>query len=256
LRLDNVGGYSKHILFDGLEGQLAFLGDQEALALARSPFRLQRVQAAIPFTDSSTIVSGSMSLLSGQTNLMIQQGTTHLLGGRVTASPLTLDSDQPSQQIMLTVDGLDLSQILALEQQDSVKGTGSLSGSLPLQINLPEVEVRKGRLKAHPPGGTLKIDLSQSEAHSWLQSQPNLDLVVQSLQNFQYHTLDIGLDYQKSGILLLDTRLEGKNPEHQRGRPIHFNLKIEENIPALLQSLSLVQGIEESIQQRIRGSNP
>jgi hypothetical protein len=43
--------------------------------------------------------------------------------------------------------------------------------------------------------------------------------------------------------------IEGKNPDFRKGIPIHFNLNIEENIPALMKSLSLVQGLEESIQK-------
>ena len=33
----------------------------------------------------------------------------------------------------------------------------------------------------------------------------------------------------------------------ENGRPVHFNMNIEENIPALLQSLRVVKDIEQQV---------
>lgn len=254
LRFDNLGGYLKNTIFDGLEGHVALLGDQNSLTLAPSPIRLRQLQAAIPLSNISAIVSGSMSFANTQTTLTVRQGTVHLLGGRVTAAPVTLHSTQAAHQFLLTVEDMSLAHILELEQQDSVKGTGTLNGSLPIKMTFPDIEIQNGSLKARPPGGTLHVDLSKSGEPSWIKSQPNVDLLMKSLKNFHYHTLDVGLHYQKNGTLQLNTRIEGRNPDFKSGRPIHFNLKIEENIPALLHSLELVQGLEESIQQMISDS--
>lgn len=250
-RLDDVGGFLKTTIFKGLDGHLALLGDQDSIRVSPSPVRLEHLQAAIPFTNSSAILSGSLSFHDRPPSLTVQQGATHLLGGRVTAAPVTVDTAQTSHEFLLTVEDLRLKHILELEQQDSIGGTGLLNGSLPVTVALPAIEIQNGRLKARPPGGTLHFDLSRTDEHSWVKSQPNMDILIKSLKNFHYHTLDIGLAYEKNGILRLDTRLEGHNPDFKSGRPIHFNLKIEENIPALLKSLELVQGLEDSIQQMI-----
>jgi hypothetical protein len=34
--------------------------------------------------------------------------------------------------------------------------------------------------------------------------------------------------------------------------PIHFNLTVQENVPALLKSLRMVQDIEDSLKQRVQ----
>ena len=47
-------------------------------------------------------------------------------------------------------------------------------------------------------------------------------------------------------------RLEGENPQIENGRPIHFNINIEEDIPALLTSLQLSGKVSERIQQRVQ----
>ncbi|MDX2348488.1 MAG: YdbH domain-containing protein, partial [Nitrospirota bacterium] len=46
---------------------------------------------------------------------------------------------------------------------------------------------------------------------------------------------------------------EGKNPDFRKGVPIHFNLNIEENIPALMKSLSLVKDLENKIETMMTG---
>jgi dicarboxylate transporter DctA-like protein len=48
----------------------------------------------------------------------------------------------------------------------------------------------------------------------------------------------------------LKARLEGKNPDQNKSPPIHFNLTVQENIPALLKSLRLMGDIEQSVQKR------
>jgi hypothetical protein len=144
---------------------------------------------------------------------------------------------------------LDLKKVLELEQQETVKGTGILDGMLPLIISEKNAEVHHGSIIARPPGGTLQLEVDEETANGWAKNQPQLDLLVQALQNYQYSKLEVGVDYEKNGTLKLATKLEGKNPDFQNGVPIHFNLNIEENIPALMRSLSLVQGLEENIEK-------
>ncbi|MDH5700655.1 MAG: YdbH domain-containing protein, partial [Nitrospirota bacterium] len=139
--------------------------------------------------------------------------------------------------------------ILRLEQQETVKGTGTLDGMLPLIISGKEIEVHQGSMHARQPGGTLQLKVDKETASSWARSQPNLDLIVKSLENYHYSKLAVGVDYEKNGILKLATQLEGKNPDFRNGVPIHFNLNIEENIPALMKSLSLVKDLENNIEK-------
>ena len=147
------------------------------------------------------------------------------------------------------VRGLDLGEVLRLEQQEAVKGTGTLDGTLPLTIAGKEVTVKQGSLQGRAPGGRLQFNVSEETANSWAKSQPNLDLIVKSLENYHYSKLVVGVDYEKNGILNLATQLEGKNPDFRNGVPIHFNLNIEENVPSLLKSLSLVNELEQKIEK-------
>jgi len=60
------------------------------------------------------------------------------------------------------------------------------------------------------------------------------------------------VQYAEDGVLQLAAQLEGRNPDMKKSPPIHFNVNVQENIPALLQSLRLVQDIEGSLQGKMQ----
>jgi hypothetical protein len=182
---------------------------------------------------------------------------THLLGGTVSLADATIDPRAKTHEVILQVSGLDLNEVLRLEQQETVTGTGTLDGTLPLFISKEDsgiaVTLQQGSIQGRSPGGTLQFKVDEETASAWAKSQPQLDLIVKSLENYHYSKLEVGADYEKNGILKLATKLEGKNPDFRNGVPIHFNLNIEENIPALMKSLSLVKDLENKIETMMAG---
>ena len=147
---------------------------------------------------------------------------------------------------------LDIQQLLHLEQQKGLEGTGVLDGVIPLRLTPTGVQVQDGRLAARPPGGVLRYRPAPDTAQEVAPADAPLSQVLQALADFHYHVLKIGVQYEEDGTLKLIARVEGKNPGWQQGRPVHFNLNVQENIPALLKSLRLVQGIEQSLEERLQ----
>ena len=248
-----MGGFLKPTIMEGLTTHVEILGEGETLHIPPTPLHIRNIQSAVGLTETSLIFStGTVSQASVPT-LSITNMSTHLLGGKLSLSKAVIDPSATTHEVTLQVHGLDLSEILRLEQQETVKGTGTLDGLLPLFISGKEIEVHQGSIHALQPGGTLQLKVDEETASSWATSQPNLDLIVKSLENYHYSKLEVGVDYEKNGILKLATQLEGKNPDFRNGVPIHFNLNIEENIPALLKSLSLVQNLEDNIEKMMTG---
>lgn len=249
----DIGGFLKPTIMEGLTTRVEILGEGGTFRIPPTPLHIKHIRSAVDLTDTSFILSSKTFLPTSAPILSITNAATHLLGGNVSLSEAGIDPSAKTHDVTLQVRGLDLGEILRLEQQETVKGTGILDGVLPLFISGSDVEVHQGSLQARSPGGTLKIDLSEETAGSWAKSQPNLDLIAQSLKNFHYFQLDVGVDYEKNGTLLLATQLKGKNPDFRKGLPIHLNLNIEENIPALMKSLSLVKGLEDKIEKMMTG---
>lgn len=73
-------------------------------------------------------------------------------------------------------------------------------------------------------------------------------ILLDTLSDFQYHSLAVTLDYSSTGDLTAKTALQGHNPNFEKGREIHFNLSIEENIGTLLESLRMGDSVEKKVQ--------
>ena len=139
---------------------------------------------------------------------------------------------------------------MSLEQQRGLQGTGLLDGSIPITVTAKGLTVKDGFFEARPPGGVIKYKASPETTKAVTQANVNMQVVLQALNNFQYNVLQIAAQYMEDGTLHLKTRLEGKNPDQSKSPPIHFNLTVQENVPALLKSLRLVEDIEQSVQKK------
>ena len=80
-------------------------------------------------------------------------------------------------------------------------------------------------------------------------SQAVLGQALKVLDNFLFRDLELKVNYQPDGTLFLDTSLKGHNPDWQRGQPIDFNIRIEQNLLKLLQALQFSDNLDKHIQQ-------
>ena len=64
--------------------------------------------------------------------------------------------------------------------------------------------------------------------------------------------MQIGINAQADGNTKLGIHLKGQNPSYENGRPIEFNLNVEQNILKLLQSLSMSNRISERLEKKIQ----
>ena len=148
------------------------------------------------------------------------------------------------------VQGLELEQLFILYPTEGLAGTGTLDGRLPLQISSQGVTIVQGQLSARAPGGKLQFHSERIRALG--RSNPAMQLVTQSLEDFRFTTLSSQVNYDQQGKLALAMRLEGQNPAIEQGRPIHFNINLEEDIPTLLASLQLTDKVSDIIKQRVQ----
>ena len=127
--------------------------------------------------------------------------------------------------------------------------------AVPLVISDKGVLVQDGIVEARPPGGVIRYRPPPAAGQTVASTNPHMEMVLQALSDFHYNVLAMSVQYQEDGNLLLNTRLEGNNPGWQKGRPVHFNLNVQENIPALLKSLEAVKQAEESVRRELGGDD-
>lgn len=172
-----------------------------------------------------------------------------ILGGRLASEPFSFTPAQQDFAFVLGVEGLELAQLLAEHPVRGLTGTGLIDGRLPLRWQEGKLTLTDGLLNARPPGGVIRYD--HQAATAMARRNPALKLVLDALSDFHYNALSAEATYHEDGTLLLALRLEGHNPQVERGRPIVLELNIEENLPALLAGLQLTNRISDTIRQRI-----
>ncbi len=198
-----------------------------SVALADPGFPLRDLQFAAELTPATALLSG----IRGRT-----------LGGEFVIDRLAYDIDEGTAAFLVTVTGVELAELLALEGE-SVTGSGILDGELPIELLEGGARITDGRFVARAPGGVLRYPDAGKAAEALGQQAGGFALAP--LADFRFEVLEAHVDLQPNGDLLLGVRLEGRSPAFER--PYIYNLNISENIPALLKSLR----ISEEFQRRL-----
>jgi hypothetical protein len=253
---DRLAGRYRDMLFSGFSTavKVALEGLQRLSTLRPAEVTVGSLQTGVEVTDLKMTVEGEWDVRERLPLMEIRNIRCELLGGTVTSQGLRADLAHPPYGLTMLARQLDLQKILTLEQQKGLQGTGVLDGSVPVMVTSRGLTVRDGSFEARPPGGVIRYLASPEATHAVTQANANMEAVLQALNNFQYNVLQVGAEYIEDGTLQLKARLEGKNPDQKKSPPIHFNLTVQENIPALLKSLRLVNGVEDSMRKAFSGS--
>lgn len=251
MSLRGVAGIFDRSELQGLDAQLQLDLRNEQLQIGLAHLRIAQLNPGVPLQavelrgDYAAAVGAPAS---GRINWQLAQA--QLFGGRIWLAPGALDLAASNPARALHVEGISLEQLLHAYPAEGLEGSGNIDGELPLRLTPEGFSIIGGRLAARTPGG--RLHFSSPKLNAFGASNPAMGLVVQALSNFHYSRLESGVAYSEQGTLQLALRLEGENPQIENGRPIHFNINIEEDIPALLTSLQLSGKVSERIQQRVQ----
>ncbi len=188
---------------------------------------------------------------TGKQSVQLNSSTVDLLGGTVTTLPVTIALDNPDFTTAIAVTGIDLEQLIALEQQEGLSGSGTLNGQMPVQFSEGKLTIIGGQIISTPEGGWIRFE-PPAEFMALTQTNQALGIAFAALRNMRYEQLGIELDYQPEGEALLKTHLKGHNPTWNRGQPVDFTINIEENIPKLLQALQFTDKLTKTLEKRYR----
>lgn len=185
-----------------------------------------------------------------QGQLRIDVLQSELMGGSVEIPAAILDFAKPEQQLQVNITELDLGRLLAEHPSSDLSGSGRLSGSIPLTVSAEGISVTGGKLAARPPGGYLQY--RSARATDMAAGSGGMKIITDALDDFHYTLLSSEVSYDTDGKLLLGVRLEGNNPAVEAGRPINFNINLEEDLPVMIFSLQLTNQLNEIIKKRVQ----
>ena len=246
-----LGGIYDRTALEGLDSRITVRVDPKQLQLELSELRLAQANPGIPLGPLQLSGSYNAALQTPtQGQLELRQAEAALMGGNLQLAPGQWSLAAEPLLFPVQVQGLELEQLFILYPTEGLAGTGTLDGRLPLQISSQGVTIEQGQLAAREPGGRLQFHSERIRALG--RSNPAMQLVTQSLEDFRFTTLSSQVNYDQQGKLALAMRLEGQNPAIEQGRPIHFNINLEEDIPTLLASLQLTDKVSDIIKQRVQ----
>jgi hypothetical protein len=206
------------------------------------------LDVGVPITNVQSKLHGQFDSASGLFNVQAEDLQLSLLGGAVSGSNITYGSGAETGNALFTLDKIKVADLLALQEQE-IESSGLLSGSVPVQFQGAKVTVTNAEIAAVAPGGFIRYRAEPS-VRELAKSNPGVAVVLDAMEDFQYHTLRASVDYLPDGKMLARTSLKGANPNYQGGREVHLNLNLEENILVLLQSLRLGSDLAEKIGQK------
>ncbi|KLV05368.1 hypothetical protein ABT56_11650 [Photobacterium aquae] len=169
------------------------------------------------------------------------RANAYMLNGSVSTHEVVSNSLLTIPTASLVVHGLSLDALATAIDAKDIMMTGTLDGTLPLSFEngLPVIE--QGRLHSRYPGGVLKYRKGSTiDQNIEAASDDSLLVVSKILKNYNYSSLSVHLDYSKKGLLNADASFKGHNPDVLAGRNVNLNISIQEDIPALLKTLSMI----------------
>jgi hypothetical protein len=248
----NLSGYYSDYVMKGLSTTMNVQMDgPESLAMVQpASILVTSIRSGVDISNLGALYQIHWRFLDELPIIEIKDFQCDVLGGQVTTPGLMVQLNKPPFSTTFSLHNLDLARILSVEQQRGLQGTGILNGTVPVTFTSSGVSVKDGQVEAQPPGGVLRYVSESATAKGTSDSDRQLQLVEEALNNFHYSLLRVGVRYEETGTLNLSARLEGKNPDLKNTPPIHFNLTVQEHIPTLLKSLRLVEDIQGSIERK------
>ncbi|WP_349571167.1 YdbH domain-containing protein [Azotobacter salinestris] len=250
LQPQDLSGIYDRSELHGLSGRLQARLRGSQLELQLTELEVAHLNPGLPLGPLRLRGQYSTSLaqpLRGQ--LAWQQAELALLGGRAWLSPSNQDLSTGSASFSVRLEGLQLGELFRLYPAEGLAGQGTLNGRLPLLTGPAGVRIEQGRLENSGPG---ILQFRSERIRTLARTNPAMKLVAEALEDFHFSQLSSDLGYDEQGTLHMVLRLEGRNPTLEKGRPIHFNINLEEDIPALLTSLQLTDRVSERIRQRVQ----
>lgn len=252
LSIRNLSGTYDEYRFDGMALTADWTGIKRWKTKQSVEFSLARFNMGFDVVDIQARLSLPKPTPIEQPLVNIEQFSAGMFGGRIyLAEPEQWDFGASSNKFKLRAEQWQLADMVALQQGQDIQAAGVLEGELPVTMTDGRMIIDKGYLRAMAPGGSIRYIPNES-SKALAASAPELGLALDLLNDFQYQVLSSKVELDKEGNLLLGLSLTGKNPQQYEGRPVNFNINLEQNLDPLLQSLRLSDNLVEKIEGRLQ----
>ena len=226
VKLNDVQLVSDEFGLKDVNGSITFI---ELIPLVMPP--RQRLKGLVSYGELGPMPAQLEFQLQDDGKIAIQDLDLTLAGGHLNTRGLLQTDKELSAKAAIGVRAVDLKELLQLIGVEGLKGTGKLSGSIPIRITGGNLVIRDGKLRALGPG---RLRYGGSALEKQLSARKDTaGTVSKVLSDFHYQKLTMRLDKQAKGLGTIMLQMEGSNPAVYKGHPFAFNIRIESDFDKL-----------------------
>jgi hypothetical protein len=242
--VDLAGAYSD-TAFAGLSTSLeADIETATGITVSPAQINVDLLEIGLPIEN----ITADYTLKPDTLSVDVDNLRMHAFGGVVTADPFTYELEGERNTLLLHVDSIELTELLSLEEFESIELSGRIGAELPVIIEGNQVSILDGTLTGDSSGGVIRY---RPAVVPDTIGTTEIGIVTRALNNFIYDSLTSKVAYSKDGDLVLKMRIAGRNPDLENGRPVILNLGVENNIPIMLRSLQAARAVEDILEKRV-----
>ena len=234
----------------GLSGKANAHLSGNSLQIRSDDLRLAELNPGVALTNIGLQAAVDLPA-KGPVRLLLTGLRAEALGGTLSSNRIDIETGRASNPFLVQLKGIDAGQLAEFRRQEGLSAEGKLDGELPFDWTDKGLKMTAGNLAARTPGGLIRY-LGTSSIQQMAESEQTMQMAMQILSDFHFKVLELRADYQPDGQLALHVELKGNNPAYEKGRPIEFNLNIEENVLKLLQSLRMADEISGKLEKKVQ----
>ncbi|QFT55824.1 YdbH domain-containing protein [Microbulbifer sp. THAF38] len=245
INLNDVAAVYDGSFATGIDGSILVENHGEHwLTPKPQPLTIQSVNAGLPLSK----VSFSLTMDRDQ-DLVLEGFSAEFLDGKLSSDALYWNRDNKERSSILYAKDVSLEQLAEVTESENFKAKGRLNLTIPVTTGPRGVTVKNGHLEAIEPGGELRYYGAFSP--QMLAGNPQLKLISNALEDYDFRTLEGNLQYPPSGDLQLNLKLVGRSESMDAERDLIINLNLENNIPAMLRSLQASRDLTTALEKQL-----
>ena len=214
---------------DGVTGRIIF---SDLLTLTTEPAQeltVGRVNPGIVLEEGRIVFQ-----LVGGRELRLETAIWPFAGGELLIVPAIWHISGDIDRIIVRATGISLSALAEILSVPDLTASGTVSGVFPIDIIGPNAYIRNASLKADAAGGRLSYSGRISDQAA--QSNEYAKLAFDALRDFEFTVLELGVDGNIAGEVVVRLQLVGLNQEVLGGTQFKFGIEVASNLAQLIQT--------------------
>lgn len=216
---------------DGVNGTINFSDLLDVTTPSGQQVSIAKLNPGIPLNNGEL----SFQILGGQ-QANIEAATWPFAGGILRALPTKWTIAGTSDIITVEADKIELSQLIETLSLPDIEAEGTVSGTFPIELQGGNAFVRNARLVADSKGGVIRYK-GNALPETQGRDQDNVtQAAFKALRNLRYSVLELGVNGNLIGDIVVSVKVLGKNPDVLGGAEFSFNIAVDSKLAQLIQT--------------------